>query len=504
MDRRQRGEQLFYRLVQHGSTVPARVFPKSSTWSWLRDPAKAPSAAGLFRTGLGMLQIDPITYGLEKLGGLGLRAFGKLPLLSTNTLLPGEVAATTLGSRAALASGLAGGLMAGAGAFMGIWGGMARVGQAKLEGQRIAQARLAIGAYANKYAETLAGYANALDGPSAYQPKVAADLPAWLKPWQQRAITDAHAALKALGEQDGRAVLRHLKDFYREPRAIARALRQGVLHHSLKHVSPQLRRFLNLTGELGGGTKARAGRPQPKVEQGVQIDADTVYWPKRNATEIRFTKPSVTDRRELQRSTRRSRPFDWRSDAIPPRRLQRTVRPDRPGQPGWGMVITRSKPFDWRSNAIPPAHLQGTVRPDRPGQPGWGMVITRSKPYDWRSNAIPPAHLQDTFRPDRPGQPGWGMTITRSKPFDWGSNAIPSGRLQHTFRPDRPGQPGWGMAITRSQPFDWGSNAIPPKRLQNTVRLDRPGQAGWGMIITRSRPNMPQPGSLSRMAQGLR
>jgi hypothetical protein len=302
MDRQQRGEQLFGRLVRHGSAVPASVFPQSSTWSWLRDPVKVSRAASLVRTGLGMLELEPASYGLGKLSGLGLRALGKLPYLSLNTLLPEEVAATTLGSRAAFASGLAGGLLAGAGAFIGIWGGLAEVGKAKLEGQKIAQARLAIGTYVNKYAETLAGHAQAIDESSAYQPQVTAGLSAWLKPWEQRAIADAHAALKTLGEQDGRAVLQYLQDSYGEPQAMARALRKEVLHHSLKHVSPQLRRSLNLTGELGGGAQTRTGPPQPKVEQGIQIDEHTVYWPQRKHTD--FTKPFV-----IETQIPRRRPF---------------------------------------------------------------------------------------------------------------------------------------------------------------------------------------------------
>ncbi len=304
MDRQQRGKQLFNRLVRHGSTVPASVFPPSSTWSWLKDPVKVSRAAGLTRTGLGMLGIDPISYGLEKLGGLGFRALSKVPHLSLNTLLPGEVAATTLGSRAALASGLAGGLLAGAGAFIGIWGGLAEVGQAKLEGQKIAQARLAIGTYVNKYAETLAGHAQAIDESSAYQPQVTAGSPAWLKPWEKRAIADAHAALKTLGEQDGRAVLQYLQDSYGGTTAMARALRQGVMTQSLQHLSPQLRRLLNPGGELGGGAKTRTGPPQPKVESGIQVDKQTVYWPQRNLTKIEFTQPSTVKVKSPHRQRR--------------------------------------------------------------------------------------------------------------------------------------------------------------------------------------------------------
>jgi len=75
-----------------------------------------------------------------------------------------------------------------------------------------------------------------------------------------------------------------------------------------------------------------------------------------------------------------------------------------------------SQPFNWNSNAIPPKPLQNTFRPDRPGQPGWGQGVQRSRSFNWKSNAIPPKHLQSTFRPDRPGQLGWGLEVSRSRP----------------------------------------------------------------------------------------
>ena len=43
-------------------------------------------------------------------------------------------------------------------------------------------------------------------------------------------------------------------------------------------------------------------------------------------------------------------------------------------------VGTGSRPFNWKSNAIPPKHLQSTFMPDRPGQPGWGLEVRRSRP----------------------------------------------------------------------------------------------------------------------------
>jgi len=43
-------------------------------------------------------------------------------------------------------------------------------------------------------------------------------------------------------------------------------------------------------------------------------------------------------------------------------------------------VRTGSRPFNWKSNAIPPKHLQSTFMPDRPGQPGWGLEVRRSRP----------------------------------------------------------------------------------------------------------------------------
>jgi hypothetical protein len=59
---------------------------------------------------------------------------------------------------------------------------------------------------------------------------------------------------------------------------------------------------------------------------------------------------------------------------------QTTLPPGRPGQPGGGQEVTRSRPYDWRSNTIPPPHLQNTFRPDRPGEIGWGQEVTRSRP----------------------------------------------------------------------------------------------------------------------------
>jgi len=43
-------------------------------------------------------------------------------------------------------------------------------------------------------------------------------------------------------------------------------------------------------------------------------------------------------------------------------------------------VGAHSRPFNWKSNAIPPKDLQSTFRPGRSGQPGWGMEISRSRP----------------------------------------------------------------------------------------------------------------------------
>jgi hypothetical protein len=116
-------------------------------------------------------------------------------------------------------------------------------------------------------------------------------------------------------------------------------------------------------------------------------------------------------------------------------------------------IVKHSRSFNRNNNTIPPKSLQSTFRPDRPGQPGWGMEIKRSRPFNWNNNTIPPKSLQSTFRPDRPGQPGWGMEIKRSRPFNWNNNTIPPKSLQNTFRPDRPGQPGWGMEINRSRPI---------------------------------------------------
>jgi hypothetical protein len=39
-----------------------------------------------------------------------------------------------------------------------------------------------------------------------------------------------------------------------------------------------------------------------------------------------------------------------------------------------------SRPFNWRSTAVPPQHLQTKFHPERPGQAGWGMEVHRSRP----------------------------------------------------------------------------------------------------------------------------
>jgi hypothetical protein len=64
-------------------------------------------------------------------------------------------------------------------------------------------------------------------------------------------------------------------------------------------------------------------------------------------------------------------------------RIRRHVPPLRPHVPTpiTPLPMNRSRPFDWRSNRIPPPELQGTFRPDRPGQPGWGLEVTRSRPF---------------------------------------------------------------------------------------------------------------------------
>lgn len=50
-----------------------------------------------------------------------------------------------------------------------------------------------------------------------------------------------------------------------------------------------------------------------------------------------------------------------------------------PSKPTSG-IGAGSRPFNWKSNAIPPKPLQNTFRPDRTGQPGWGLEVNRSRP----------------------------------------------------------------------------------------------------------------------------
>ena len=160
--------------------------------------------------------------------------------------------------------------------------------------------------------------------------------------------------------------------------------------------------------------EAARRRQEPRVEQGVEYEDGSVYFPETR----KWLMPPTAIGHSRGPTSQRSRPasFDWRGSSIPPPALQQTFRPDRPGQPGWGLEVTRSRPFDWRGSSIPPPALQQTFRPDRPGQPGWGLEVTRSRPFDWRGSSIPPPALQQTFRPDRPGQPGWGLEVPRSRP----------------------------------------------------------------------------------------
>ena len=162
---------------------------------------------------------------------------------------------------------------------------------------------------------------------------------------------------------------------------------------------------------------------------------------------------------------------------------------------GLGAVAPRIRPFNWNSNAIPPRSLQTMFRPDRPGQPGWGMEVTRSP---------------------RPGSLAWmgqglGAVAPRIRPFNWNSNAIPPRSLQTMFRPDRPGQPGWGMEVTRSpRP---GSLAWMGQGLGSEMPRARPWSPATGSLawmgqglrseMPRARPWSPATGSLAWMAQGL-
>lgn len=50
-----------------------------------------------------------------------------------------------------------------------------------------------------------------------------------------------------------------------------------------------------------------------------------------------------------------------------------------PSMPTSG-VGAGSQPFNWNSNAIPPKNLQNAFKPSQPGQPGWGMEVSRSRP----------------------------------------------------------------------------------------------------------------------------
>lgn len=133
-----------------------------------------------------------------------------------------------------------------------------------------------------------------------------------------------------------------------------------------------------------------------QVSQAVQADADRRKQEIMRALATQVQPPAPAAAPAAPATPRlQARTFSWRSNAIPPPQLQRTYRPDRPGQPGWGTVVQRS--FDWRSNDIPPPHLQGSLRPDRPGQPGWGMPVGHSAPW-WQSS--PQQRLADATSGD--------------------------------------------------------------------------------------------------------
>jgi hypothetical protein len=86
--------------------------------------------------------------------------------------------------------------------------------------------------------------------------------------------------------------------------------------------------------------EAAAKRNRPQVEQGVQYKDGTVYFPK--SKEWIFPPETLTlSKLEVPRS----QSFDWSKNIIPPKNLQTTFRPDRPGQPGCGLEVTRSRPL---------------------------------------------------------------------------------------------------------------------------------------------------------------
>jgi hypothetical protein len=213
---------------------------------------------------MGATEAKPLASAAEKLGKYSR------PALKTSGRLLGKL------------SGAFGRVAPVVGPFVSLYGGLADIGRASLEGKAISASRLCVGSYVNKYVQTLAGYATS---GSSHEAKVSAKLEG-ARAWERKAIGDVHRGLKELGPQKGQALLRYLRETHSGgAKGIERALRGTIRNHSVPHVSPQLRRML-FPDEIGA--RAR-GRPKAAGIRGHERKA----WSAANVASARSSRTSL-------------------------------------------------------------------------------------------------------------------------------------------------------------------------------------------------------------------
>jgi hypothetical protein len=127
-------------------------------------------------------------------------------------------------------------------AFLGTGVGLAQIGKASAEGKALARTRSCVAMYHSGFLEEIAGHAELIDEASPYQSRLSTNR------FYLAGRGDARRALKALGEEQGRELLRYLKNQYGHRGAIETGLRPALQEHTLRWASPRLRRYLTGRG----------------------------------------------------------------------------------------------------------------------------------------------------------------------------------------------------------------------------------------------------------------
>ncbi len=134
-------------------------------------------------------------------------------------------------------------------------------------------------------------------------------------------------------------------------------------------------------GEANGGYKLQPRSPFPNIASQIHVNLPTPH---------KFQSlPPLNQIKGLPKFKRGLVPgpkigdFFKNKQMVKMKKYTPPLRPHKPSFPPPFKYVqskSTSQPFNWNSNAIPPKSLQSTYRPSRPGQPGWGQEVSRSRP----------------------------------------------------------------------------------------------------------------------------